>query len=118
MRWIDAAGMIGQGIEKIPARVGRLRQFARGRGGRLVLVHEVEGIKLKAVRELRRLELLAVFDVPEAPTIAPVLMGAADLVKSWRQSRGWDHGETGVERARGRPAYGKSLNWRCKRGLI
>ena len=69
-----------------PERIGRLRQFAVKRG-RLVLMHELEGIAFKAIRNQRLPGLLAVFDTPE-PEIGRCLIAASEeQITLWKTSQ-------------------------------
>ena len=68
-----------------PDRIGRLRQFEIKRG-RLVLVHELEGIAFKAIREHRRAGSLAVFDTTEPEICRCLIAASPEQITFWKAS--------------------------------
>ena len=68
-----------------PERIGRLRQFEIERG-RLVLVHELEGITFKAIRNHRLPGSLAVFDTTEPEICRCLIAESEEQITFWKTS--------------------------------
>lgn len=77
----------GSGNEALPhpERIGRLRQFEIERG-RLVLVHESEGIAFKAIRKHRLPGSLAVFDTAEPEICRCLIAESEEQITFWKAS--------------------------------